>query len=144
MPSVREVLRDKGTDVETVAHDASVFDAVVKMSRRRIGALVVMQGEKIAGMFSERDVMNRVMAAGKNPATTRVFEVMTSRIACCSPDSTLDECRTAMTHHRIRHLPVVQDGRLVGILSSGDLLAREMRVQEETIRFLHEYVTGPN
>ena len=88
--------------------------------------------------------LNRVIAAGRDPATPRVSDVMTSRIACCSPDSALDECRTVMTNHRIRHLPVVEHDRLVGIISSGDLLARELRVQEETIRYLHEYMTGPN
>jgi CBS domain-containing protein len=144
MANVRDVLAEKGGVVVTIDHESSVFEAAATMSERRIGALVVMRGETIAGIFTERDLMTRVVAARRDPAGTRVSEVMTTPIACCEPDTALEECRTVMTTYKLRHLPVVDDGRLPGIISSGDILARELRVQEETIKYLHDYVTGPN
>ena len=128
----------------TIDRDATVLDAAAKMNERRIGALVVMHEDKIVGMFTERDVMNRVVAIRKDPAATRIREVMTTKVAFCTLETPLEECRTAMTKHKIRHLPVVDGGKLAGLLSSGDLLARELAAQEETIRFLHEYMQGPN
>ena len=144
MPKVRDILRQKGNDVETIGPDATVLEAATRMNKRRIGALVVMHVEKVGGVFTERDVMNRVVATRKDPATTYVREVMTEKVACCTLETTVEECRTVMTNHKIRHLPVVDGDKLVGLLSSGDLLARELAAQEETIRYLQEYVTGPN
>ncbi len=144
MPKVRDLLKRKGSDVVTIDLEATVLDAAKKMNERRIGAVVVMQGEKIVGIFTERDVMNRVVAPLRDPAATRVRDVMTAKVAFCTPETPLEECRTAMTRHKIRHLPVVEDGKLAGLLSSGDLLARELAAQEETIRYLHEYMQGPN
>lgn len=144
MPSVRDLLAEKGGEVATIDREASVLEAAARMSQRRIGALIVMEGEGIAGIISERDVMTRIVAARRDPAATRVHEVMTADVVCCGLDTNLEECRTAMTHHKVRHLPVVEGGKLVGIVSSGDIMARELKAQEETIRYLHGYVTGPN
>lgn len=144
MPNTRDLLKEKGGEVVTITRGATVLEAATKMNERRIGALVVLDGEKIVGIFSERDVMNRVVAAKKDPAAVHVHEVMTEKVAFCTLDTPLDECRSVMTRHKIRHLPVVEEGKLVGMLSSGDLLARELAVQEETIRYLHEYMQGPN
>ena len=90
------------------------------------------------------DVLNRVVAEHKDPAQTPVREVMTTKIACCEQSTTLEACRTVMTKNKIRHLPVIENGKLVGMISSGDILARELKEQEETIRYLHEYMQGPN
>ncbi len=144
MPKVRDLLKRKGSDVVTIDLEATVLDAAKKMNERRIGAVVVMQDEKIVGIFTERDVMNRVVAPLRDPAATRVRDVMTAKVAFCTPETPLEECRTAMTRHKIRHLPVVEDNKLAGLLSSGDLLARELAAQDETIRYLHEYMQGPN
>jgi CBS domain-containing protein len=145
MPKVRDILKTKGTAVTTIHHEASVLEAAMLMSERRIGALVVMDGETIAGVFSERDVMTRVIVPRREPATTKVHEVMTREVRVCSVDSPLEECRAAMTRHKIRHLPAVDgNGRLIGIISIGDIVAREIAMQEETIRFLHDYMKGPN
>ena len=145
MPKVRDILKSKGTAVITIHHQATVLDAALLMSDRRIGALVVMDGDVIAGVFSERDLMTRVIVPRKEAASTMISDVMTRQVRVCSVDSPLEECRAAMTNHKIRHLPAVDGaGKLVGIVSIGDLVAREIAAQEETIRFLHDYMKGPN
>ncbi len=143
MSLVRDLLNKKGRDVATVEKEATVFDAVQLMNERRIGAVVVMQDDHIAGMFTERDVMNRVVASERDPKKTKVHEVMTEKVAFCVENTTIDACRSVMTRHKLRHLPVVEGGKLVGMVSSGDILAQELRESEETIRYLHEYMQGP-
>lgn len=145
MSTVRNILVGKGKDVATIAHDKTALDAAKIMHDSHIGSVLVMRDGKIAGIFTERDLMNRIVAEQRDAGTTRVVDVMTERITCCSPDTTLDTCRSAMTKNRIRHLPVLDDdGKLVGIISSGDILARELKDTEETLRYLHEYISGPN
>ncbi|MFQ5502081.1 MAG: CBS domain-containing protein [Phycisphaerae bacterium] len=144
MPIVRDILEAKGTKVSTIHPDQTVLDAAKLMNQQRIGAVMVLEGENISGIFTERDVLNRVVAARQDPATTKIGDVMTTEIACCSLDTKIEACRTAMTKNKIRHLPVVEDGKLHGIISSGDILARELKDQADTIRYLHEYMQGPN
>lgn len=144
MSLVRNVLEGKGGEVARVTGEATVLDAATIMNERRIGCVMVMDGDRIAGIFTERDILCRVVAPRKDPASTKVADVMTSKVAVCSPDTTLDACRSAMTRNKLRHLPVVDGTRLVGIVSSGDILARELKEQEETIHWLHQYMHGPN
>lgn len=147
MSLVRDVLNrkgDKGAQVTTIESSAVTLEAAKRMQQGHIGALVVMEDEKIVGIFSERDLMNRVVAAGKDPAATPVRDVMTAKVAFCTRDTTVEFCRSAMSKNRMRHLPVVEEGKLVGIISSGDILSRELVDQEETIRYLHEYMHGPS
>mgnify|MGYP002623893062 CR=1 FL=1 len=144
MSLVRQVLDKKKGDVATIDRDASVQEAADLMHSRHIGALIVLHDGNIVGIFTERDLLNRVVAEKKDPAKVQVFEVMTKKVAVCSPDTPIESCRAAMTRNKMRHLPVVNDGKLVGIISSGDILARELQEQEETIRWLHEYMHGPN
>jgi CBS domain-containing protein len=143
MTTVSDILAKKGTAVASIGRDSTVLDAAHAMNERRIGALVVTEGDSVVGIFTERDVLTRVVAPQRDPATTRVAEVMTASVACCRPDTRLEECRTVMTDRRIRHLPVVDEGRLVGIITSGDVLASEMAAKNETIEYLHAYVHGP-
>lgn len=145
MSKVQDILAGKGNDVATIAHDKTALEAAMIMHDSHIGSVLVMRDGKIAGIFTERDLMNRIVAEQRDATTTRVVDVMTERIACCSPGTTLDACRSAMTKNRMRHLPVLdEDGRLVGIISSGDIMARELRDTEETLRYLHDYISGPN
>jgi CBS domain-containing protein len=143
MPSVRDILATKGTDVATIEPDKSILDAVALMNDRRIGALIVVEDERVVGIFTERDLLTRIVGQ-RDPAATLVREVMTTKLAVCTRDTGIESCRTAMSRHKIRHLPVIEDGKLVGLISSGDILARELEAQAETIKFLHEYMTGPN
>ncbi|MFH1419556.1 MAG: CBS domain-containing protein [Planctomycetota bacterium] len=145
MPTVQDILQTKGTDVVKIQQDACVLDAAILMDSKRIGALAVMDADRLVGIFSERDLLTRVIVAGKNPSDTPISEVMTTQVRVCELNTSLDECSTAMTCHKIRHLPVVDErGGLLGMLSTGDILARQFADQEATIRFLHEYITGPN
>jgi CBS domain-containing protein len=140
--TIQGILEKKGPHVVSIGREATVLDAAKLMNEHRIGALVVTHGEKVVGIFSERDILNRVVARQRDPATTPVREVMTSPVACCTPQTTRAECRNVMRNRRIRHLPVVKDGRLVGIISIGDIQEVTEAEQQETIRYLHEYLYG--
>ncbi len=140
MTNAQSILDRKGTEVATVAYDATALAAAKLMNERRIGALVVTKGETVVGIFTERDMLNRIVAAGRDPNSTPVEQVMTSPMACCQRETPLAECRSVMTQKRIRHLPVVEEGKLYGLISSGDILADEMAGQQETIEYLHEYL----
>jgi CBS domain-containing protein len=142
MPTAKTILDKKGTDVATVDREVTVLDAAKLMNDRRIGALVVTSGERAVGIFTERDILNRVVAAGKPPGETHVGEVMTSPMACCRRDTPLTECKMVMTGKRIRHMPVVEEGKLFGLVSAGDILASECADQQATIEYLHEYLYG--
>lgn len=142
MPTAQVILGTKGGDVATVDRKASVLDAATVMNERKIGAVVVTDGKHVVGIFTERDILNRVVAKERSARDTLVGDVMTAPMACCRRDTLLAECRTIMTTKRIRHLPVVEDGRLHGIISSGDILANEVAGQQTTIEYLHEYLYG--
>ncbi len=140
MPSVRSILESKGGDVATITGDATVFEAAKKMNERKIGALVVTDGDRAVGIFTERDILNRIVAAGFDPKKTKVQTVMTSPMACGRRDSKLAECRSVMASKKIRHLPIVEEGNLYGMISAGDILASESAEQQATIEYLHEYL----
>lgn len=144
MSSAGEILKVKGSKVWTIRKHATVQEAAVLMNEHRIGAVVVTDEENsIAGMFTERDVLRRVVAEQRDPATTRVEEVMTCEVVCCTPATTVEEARGAMKNRRIRHLPVVDEGgRLLGLISIGDLNAHQAADQEQTIYIMREYLYG--
>ena len=143
MPTVRSVLASKVNGVESTTPQATVLDAVHQMNEHKIGALVVMDGGQVVGMFTERDVLRRVVGDGRDPASTKISQVMTSKVVCCDPDSDLDEVATLMRNRRIRHVPVCNgSGKLMGMVSIGDLNAMHTSTQEATIHFLNEYIYG--
>lgn len=142
MPSAQTILDRKGSDVATVDRAQSVLDAARTMNERRIGAVVVTEGDRAVGIFTERDILCRIVAEERAPDSVKVGEVMTSPMACCRRDTTLAECKVVMTRKRIRHLPVVEDGKLYGLISSGDIVAGESATQKETIEYLQDYLYG--
>lgn len=142
MPNAKTILDKKGSDVATVQTNFTVLAAAKVMNERHIGAVVATDGERVVGIFTERDILNRVVAAGLDPAKTEIESVMTSPMACCRRDTRLAECKAVMSSKRIRHLPVVEDGKLYGMISSGDILASECSDQQATIEFLNEYLYG--
>ena len=143
MATVQAILTRKGNEVVSVAASDSVLAAASLMNQRTIGGLVVLEGERVIGIFTERDVLRRVVVTGRDPATTAVKEVMTTPVATCRPETTLAECRAFMTDKRIRHLPVVEGRRLLGIVTIGDLMAFEVGEHESTIEYLNSYIFGP-
>jgi CBS domain-containing protein len=143
MPSVQDVLRDKGNQVHTIDASRSVMEAINHMNQHKIGALVVMHDEQIVGMFTERDVLRRVVADSRRPEQMLVSEVMSSNVVCCQPDVDLDEVSTIMKDRRIRHVPVCDDeGHLLGLISIGDVNAQHASHQAATIHYLNDYIYG--
>ncbi len=140
MATVRNILAKKGDAVHSVEADHTVLDAAKLMNERRVGALVVVRGHKVIGIFTERDILNRIVAQQRDPAATKVEDVMTAPVECISPDAGRAECRHIMREKRIRHLPVVENERLVGIISIGDIVEDEGAAQQETIRHLYKYM----
>ncbi len=139
---VSSVLSDKGRQVYTVTKSATVAEAVREMNEKGIGALVVLDSGKPVGMFTERDVLRRVVDADKDPAVTRVSSVMSRGVATIGPDTHVADAMNLMTQRRFRHLPVVENGQLVGMVSIGDLMRWVTLHQEQEIRHMTEYITG--
>jgi CBS domain-containing protein len=143
MPTVHDVLSQKGSTIHCVSPRASVLEATQRMNQHKIGALVVGDGEHISGIFTERDVLSRIVVPQRDPAKVTVGEVMTEKVICCTPDTDLDEASAIMKTRRVRHLPVcTEDGRLVGMISIGDINACYASNQEQTIHYLHDYIYG--
>jgi signal-transduction protein with cAMP-binding, CBS, and nucleotidyltransferase domain len=142
MSTMREVLDAKGHEVYSTSPNTTIDDAVTDMCRVRVGALLVFEGGRPIGVLSERDLMTRVILRRKDAATTRVREVMTSRIVCVDIDAKLEEAMSIMTHKRCRHLPVVVEDKVDGVVSIGDLVRWINQDQEYEIRALHDYVEG--
>ena len=142
MPKVSEIIDKKGGDVATVGREDTAIRAVEIMNERRIGAVVVVNDGKVVGIFTERDLLNRIVAKGLDAATTPVKDVMSTPVACCQLSTDLTEAQSVMTNKRVRHLPVVEGDDLVGIVSIGDLMARQVTDQKNTIRYLNEYLYG--
>ena len=143
MPTVDKVLKEKGTEVASIGREQSALEAAREMNIKRIGSLVVVEAGKVVGIITERDILRRPVAKERDPSKTTVSEIMSTPVACCRTDTKLEECRGVMTDKRIRHLPVVEDGRLRGILTSGDILAQEINEHKGTIEYLHEYLYSP-
>ncbi|MEM6855063.1 MAG: CBS domain-containing protein [Planctomycetota bacterium] len=143
MSNVQAIVSRKGSAVLTVGPDARVLDASKLMNEHKIGALIVLDGDRVCGMFTERDVLRRIVAEQRDPATTTVGQVMTEKVVTCSPDVEIDCARNIFMEKRIRHLPVLDDNqRLVGMISIGDLNAWELNGQEMKIAALEEYLYG--
>lgn len=140
MATVRDVLARKGNSIVSIATNRSVLEAARLMNDQGIGGLVVLDDEELAGVFTERDVLRRVVAERRDPEETTVGEVMTTTVITCSPGTSLEECRAVMTGKRVRHLPVMGTEGLVGIVTIGDLLAFEVAEGRDTISQLQHYV----
>jgi CBS domain-containing protein len=141
MALVRDLISRKGSDVVSVPPTASVLEAAQLMNERSMGSVLVVDAEgHLAGIFTERDILRRVVAAGRDPSTTPVSEVLTTAVVTCGPGTPIDECEAIMTTKRIRHLPVVDGSGLHGVVTIGDLLAHRVGEHETTIQHLNSYV----
>jgi CBS domain-containing protein len=142
MPSVRQILKDKGSEVWSIQPHATVYEALEMMAVRNVGALVVLEHGKVAGIFSERDYARRVALAGKSSRNTAVGDLMTRDVLYVGPDDTLETCMALMTAKRVRHLPVLDEGHLLGLVSIGDVVKEIISDREFQIRELEHYIRG--
>lgn len=142
MVLLSQLLDSKGHSVHAIAPGASVIEAIRSMAENHVGALLVMEGQALAGIVSERDYARKVILLGRSSATTAVREIMTAPVLTLPPDSTVDEAMRMMTDHRIRHLPVVAAGRVLGVVSIGDLVKSVIEDQRHTIDDLQSYIRG--
>ncbi len=142
MITVRQLLRAKGHDVWHIAPDASVYDALKLMADKEVGALLVLEGEGVIGIISERDYARKVILKEKSSMGTPVREIMTRRVIYVRPEQTIQECMALMTDKHIRHLPVLEDNQLIGIISIGDVVKTIISQQELMIEQLERYIGG--
>jgi CBS domain-containing protein len=139
---LQRILRNKGSQVYSIAPDATVYEALEKLAEKDIGALVVLQGADLVGVFSERDYVRKVILKGRSSKDMRVHEIMSSPVVTVSLQTTIDECMYRMTEQRCRHLPVVENGMVVGVVSIGDVVNWIITTQDMTIHQLEDYISG--
>ena len=139
---ISAVLKRKGRDIWSVAPESLVFDAIRLMSSKNVGALVVIERDKLVGIISERDYTRKVILRGRSSRETEVREIMSKPVLSVGPEKSVEECMRIMTESRVRHLPVLESGRVVGIVSIGDLVKWIIQAQSVTIDQLEGYITG--
>ena len=140
MNTVKQILDQKGRSVFTIEPDASVYDAIAMMAEKHVGALAVTEGDKLVGLISERDYARKGVLQGRSSPDTKVREIMIDRVMVVTPERTTEECMAIMTEKRFRHLPVVEDGNLVGMVSIGDMVKAIISEQKFTIEQLEHYI----
>jgi CBS domain-containing protein len=140
MKTVSQLLQDKVSGVWSVSPEFSVFDALKMMAEKNVGALLVMDEGKLRGILSERDYARKVILLGKSSHELKVREIMSDKVVCVGPDQTVDDCMALMSGKRIRHLPVLEGGKVIGVLSVGDLVKAVIALQQQTIQQLESYI----
>ena len=140
MKSLKQLLSAKGGQVFSIRPDAKVIEALQLMAQKDVGALVVMEGEKLVGVLSERDYARKVILHGRSSQDVMVRDIMTSGVITVGPSATVEECMALVTRKRIRHLPVMENDALIGVVSIGDLVKEMIAEQEETIKQLESYI----
>ncbi|MBV9316249.1 MAG: CBS domain-containing protein [Gammaproteobacteria bacterium] len=140
MMNVRQLLDRKGREVFSVSPAAAVLEAIRMMAERHVGALLVMQGDELTGIVSERDYARKVILKGRSSADTPVRDIMSTPVLTVQPEATVEKCMQLMTDHRVRHLPVVEGRRVVGMVSIGDLVKAVMADQQQQIQQLESYI----
>ena len=140
--TIASIVKSKGSQIWSIEPEATIYDAIAMMAERSIGALLVVSAGKLVGIVSERDYARKVMLQGRSSKDTQVQEIMTREVLTVTPDHTVDDCMRIITNHRIRHLPVVDQGELRGVISIGDLVRAIIAEQAETIDHLHAYIAG--
>jgi CBS domain-containing protein len=140
MASVKDLLARKEGDLLVTTANTTVIDAAEQMNARGTGSVLVMEDGKLIGIFTERDLMRRVVAVHRNADSTTLRDVMTTALVTCTPDATTSDCGALMSERRIRHLPVIDGDKVLGVITTGDLLAHELREKEATIQQLEAFV----
>jgi CBS domain-containing protein len=138
--TVHQVMARKSQRLLSIAPDATVFDALTLMAKHDIGSLVVLDGERLTGIFSERDYARQVVLLGKSSKETRVRDIMTHKVLCVRPEQTVNECMALMTEKRVRHLPVLDHKKVIGVISIGDVVKEVISGQQQMIEQLEHYI----
>ena len=142
MKTVSQLLQVKGSAVLSVTPESSVFDALRLMAEKNVGALLVMSDGTLRGILSERDYARKVILLGKSSHEIAVRDIMSDKVVSVTPGQTVDDCMALMTGRRIRHLPVIDNGRIIGVLSIGDLVKAVIEEQQQTIQQLESYINS--
>ena len=142
MRTVRQLLESKPAEIIAISPDAPVIDAIRLMAERRVGALVVMEGARLAGILSERDYARKIVLQGRSSKDTPVRDIMTAEVITVRPEDSSDHCMQVVTDKRIRHLPVMQGGDVIGVLSIGDLVRAVIEEQKQELDQLQRYIAG--
>ena len=142
MRSVKDILQEKGTQIYAISPDAKVYEALQLMADKNVGALMVMEGDRAVGLISERDYARKIVLKGKFSKDVPVHEIMTADIVRIGPDRDVENCMELMTDKRVRHLPVFENDRLIGIISIGDIVKAIIEHKEEIIEQLENYIKG--
>lgn len=142
MKTVQQILRHKGSAFWSVTPDTMVYEALKLLAEKDVGALLVLENGRLVGIISERDYARKVILKGKSSLDTPVREIMTGRVMCVRPDQSVEECMAMVTEKRIRHLPVVVDDEVVGVVSIGDLVKASIDEKDFLIKQLENYITG--
>ena len=142
MEFVSQFLEKKGHDVWWVAPETTVFDALQLLANKKVGALLVLEEDSLVGVFSERDYARKVILKGKSSKDTPVEDIMSTKIVCVAPNQSTEECMSLMTEKRVRHLPVMDGEKLIGIISIGDVVKAVIADRENIIEQLEHYITG--
>jgi CBS domain-containing protein len=140
MATASQLLKHKGRVIYSVPPDAPVLDAIREMAEHGIGALLVMQGDRLMGVLSERDYARKVILKGRSSSDTRVSQIMSTPVLTVKPDESINDCMRLMTERRVRHLPVVENDHVIGVLSIGDLVRAVVEEQKQTIEQLEHYI----
>lgn len=139
---VTEILRAKGHDIWSVPPDVTVYQALQLMAEKNVGAVLITDGDRLVGILSERDYARKIALKGRSSRDTPVVEIMTERVVCVSPEETAEQCMALMTNKRVRHLPVIEDRKVIGVVSIGDVVKTLISDKEFIIEQLEHYITG--
>jgi CBS domain-containing protein len=142
MRTASDIIEYKGSKVWSVSPDDTVLHALGVMAEHEIGAVLVLEGENVIGILTERDYARKVVLAGRSSKNSAIREVMTHDVICVKPEQTIDECLALMTEERVRHLPVIEGKRVAGLISIGDLVRATIAEQEQVIEHLQHYIAG--
>jgi CBS domain-containing protein len=142
MGRVADILNAKGSQIYSIRSESTVYDAVRTMVDHNVGALLVLDGEEVKGIITERDYLREIVLKGRTSRETLVREIMKVQVICVEPNRPVEDCMSIMSSRRIRHLPVIEEGRLVGIVSIGDIVKQRAADREVEIRYLTDYITG--
>ena len=142
MKTIKQLLENKGSKILSIDPNSSVFDAIKSMANHHIGSLIVMQNGRLVGIITERDYSRNVVLKGKSSVNTAVKDIMTKNVLCTKPEQTVEEAMALMTDKRVRHLPVIENGDVLGIISIGDLVKTIISEQKHIIEQLEHYING--